>query len=633
VFLSFFILLGSQAPLLATTPTTFLWDGGGANTNWADANNWTNSTAPASSANNIIHMSGTLQLTNTAAARTIHSLVYKADAGPFVTYGGTITIDDVAGITQNSTNSQTITNAITLSANQTWTVHSNSLVLTTGLLDLGTTDFTINNNTNVFLDGVITGGSGVRALTKNSNGFLHLAGVNTFQQDVVVNAGVLLISANDALGNTSGDTTINSGSTLGFSNNLSYTTAEALGISGTGQTGLGALHNFQGDNSFGANITLAGNSLLRMSGGSLLLGGTIDLGGNLLAISNSAASFVRLTNIVSSTGGSLELYNGTLHLSRINTFTGNVTNHNGTIIVSSSNALGTAAGVTVIESGATLAFSNNVQYGTVEGVMVSGAGVGGNGSIQNIHGTNLFGGPVTLAADSTIKVATNILYLQGAVTNAGFRVTSVVNPGTLLGYSNVISGTGGLTVDGGGTVTLFRSNTFSGSIIVTNASTLNLGSSHATTTNNIILGGGTLAASRDGSTNVFGNLTLTSNSTISLNSGGSRSTFIFTNATYVDGYLVIDNWADTIGTSGTDDRIYFTNDPGDFVKIVNFTGYGSGGIWLPATGELVPAPEPSAYFAVAFLALLMGARYVKPKKPSVSEENESGKNSTGTGNS
>lgn len=621
VFLSFFVLLGSQVPLSATTPTTFLWDGGGANTNWADANNWTNSSAPGSSVNNIIHMDGTLQLTNTAAARSIHSLVYKADAGPFVTYGGTITIDDVAGITQNSTNFQTLTNAITIAANQTWTVHSNSLILATGVLDLGSLTLTINNNTNVFLNGIITGSSSTDSITKNSNGWLYLAAVNTYDADFAANGGVTLMSANDALGTSSGTSAIGAGATLGFSNNLSYTTAESLDITGTGQTGLGVLHNFHGDNSFGANITLAGHSLLRMSGGSLLLGGTIDLGGNLLIVSNTASSVVQLTNIISSTGGSLDLYNGTLHLSRINTFTGNVTNNNGTLIVSSSNALGSAGGITVIKTGATLAFSNNVQYGTVEGVNISGTGVGGNGAIQNIHGTNLFGGPITVAADSTIKATTGTLFLQGAVTNGGFQVTSHANSGMLIGFSNVISGLGGLTVEGGGSTTLFRSNTFSGNIVITNGSTLNLGSSHATTTNNLIFSGGTLTASRDGSTNVFGNLTLTTNSTISLNAGGARTSITFTNALgYMDGYLTIDNWTGTVTTSGTDDRIFFTNDPGDFVKIVNFTGFGSGGLWLPATGELVPAPEPTAYFAAAFLLLLMGAHYVKPKQSSHDEK-------------
>jgi fibronectin-binding autotransporter adhesin len=443
--------------------------------------------------------------------------------------------------------------------------------------------------TNTF-SGNITGfGYNTETLLRNTaGGTTIISGANTFTGSVHVAAGTLIIQNSTALGNTTGTTTVDSGADLRLEGGIAVG-AERLSIAGSGVGGNGVLRNVSGNNSWAGNITLTGASTIGSDAGGLAIGG-----------------------IISGSTPITKVGSGALHLSGTNLFTGAFTNNAGSVIVATNNALGTVSGDTVIASGATLGFSNSVNYSTAEAVSVTGVGVGGNGVIQNLSGTNTFAGPVTMAGASTFKSSSGILNLTGAITNGGNLLTVNNASGATLGFSNIISGSGGLTVGGGGTTMLYANNTFTGDIIVTNAGTLSFQTSAAVMTNNVVLGGGTFS-SRDGATNIFGNLTLTSNSTISLNSGGSRSVFVFTNSLFVDGRLVIDNWSGSVGTSGTDDRLYFTTDPGDFVKIVNFTGYGSGGIWLPATGELVPAPEPSAYVAGAFLLLLMGARYIKPK--------------------
>jgi fibronectin-binding autotransporter adhesin len=605
----FFALV--SIPVYGTAPTLFTWDGGATTTNWGDANNWNPDAAPVSSANNIIIMSGTAQVTNTVNGnQTIHSLVFSNTAGAFVIGGGTLTIDNVAGILQNSPNEQRLTNAVATVNDQTWAVNSNSLILS-GPINLGNDTITINGNANTIFLGEITGAANAGdTFVKNGAGYLILAASNSFAGNVTVNAGTVVVSANRALGADS--TTISSGATLAFSNSVNYVATAPTTISGTGTNNMGAINNLSGNNTFAGALTLGANSRAVASTGNITLTGGIDLSSFFLSVSNASTAGTFLPSVVSGTGGLL-LHTGTLTLSASNTFTGALTNLNGLLIVTTNHALGTVAGGTVISSGSTLGFSNSVNYAAAEAITVSGTGLDDTGAIKNLIGTNRFAGPVTLAAASTFRADADQLTFTGAITNGGFAlsVSNAVN--STIMFSNRVSGTGGLIVQGGGTVKLMATNSFTGTILVTN-STLELQSHAAVSTNSLTLASSTLTV-KDGSTNIFGALTFATNSTISLNTGAARSSLTFTNLTALGGTLVIDGWTGTGFNAGTDDRIFFTTDPGQYVTNILFSGgFGVGAFWISGTGELVPAPEPGSILNGAAIALLIGLEAVRRRR-------------------
>src|SRR5207302_1251578 len=86
-----------------------------------------------------------------------------------------------------------------------------------------------------------------------------------------VNAGILNIQSNTALGSTAGGTTVASGATLQLQNNITVG-AEALTISGTGAAGQnGVLVNVSGTNNFGGAITLGATAVISSDSGTLNL--------------------------------------------------------------------------------------------------------------------------------------------------------------------------------------------------------------------------------------------------------------------------------------------------------------------------------------------------------------------------
>jgi autotransporter-associated beta strand protein len=118
------------------------------------------------------------------------------------------------------------------------------------------------------------------AVTKNDAGTWTLSGNNTYTGTTTVSAGALNIQHANALGATSGSTTVSSGAALQLQGGISIG-AEALSLTGTGVSTTGALRNISGSNTYGGAITLAGatriNSdadLLTLSGG---IGGTQNL--------------------------------------------------------------------------------------------------------------------------------------------------------------------------------------------------------------------------------------------------------------------------------------------------------------------------------------------------------------------
>jgi autotransporter-associated beta strand protein len=127
------------------------WTGGGANTNWSTAGNWSG-TAAAAGTDLVFADSTGLNNTNDLAAGThFGNLTFNAGAGPFVLSGNSVNLSGI--ITNNSTNAETI-------------------------------NFSL---------------SGAYALTKTGSGAVVLSGTNSFTGGTVVTGGTLKVTTPAAL--------------------------------------------------------------------------------------------------------------------------------------------------------------------------------------------------------------------------------------------------------------------------------------------------------------------------------------------------------------------------------------------------------------------------------------------------
>jgi fibronectin-binding autotransporter adhesin len=331
-------------------------------------------------------------------------------------------------------------------------------------------------------------------------------------------------------------------------------------------------------------------------------------------IMENSGTRLNFTNVTLNTGGVWTFSNTTA------TVAGLLTNNAGTVKIVSTNGASTTA--------------------TFErGLVISGAG-DGSGAIQNRNATNTITGPITLMGASTISSASGKLTVDSVITNGGNTLT--VNGAGNVTLAGPISGTGGLAINGGGTVTISNSsvNTFSGATTVTNSAvTLSkagaLGSTSGITlsaSGTLLLDGGAIdrinnsaSVTMDGGaitlndlSETVGTMTMASNSTITFNFNGSAGDLTFASGSYTAGTLTIDGWFQA--NLGGEDKLYFTNDPGStFLANITFTGYAAGARRL-SSGEIVPTsvPEPGTVIASLILGGMgMGHLLRKRKSPPV----------------
>jgi autotransporter-associated beta strand protein len=412
------------------------------------------------------------------------------NSGGAVQIAGTYTIAEP--LTLNGLGTNSINGALrNTGQNNTWS----------GPLTLGSSGVRINSDSGTLtLSGGVTGAGdaltiggagtvavstspidiGGAALTKDGSGTLTLVTANTCG-NVSVSAGRINVQATDCLGQ--GAVTISPTAGIIIANN--------------GSVDVTITNNFT-INSSSFLTDISANSGLR-----LILNGKI-----------SGAGTWKKDNTAST--GTLVLNNGA------NDYTGNQTNFAGILVAGADGALGTTAGMTTINSGATLGFQNSINYATAEPVVISGTGRQGQGAIASISGDNSFAGPITLGADSSIGAPLgSSLTLNGDI-NGGFALTKT-NSGTV-----TLTGNGGYT---GNTTVQLGALALSG-----NAS---ISSSPA-----IIVNAG---ASLDVSGLNGGVLTLANGQTLKGNGGVSGAVVVASGATVAPGT--------SIGT------LYFTNAP------------------------------------------------------------------------
>jgi outer membrane autotransporter protein len=421
------------------------------------------------------------------------------------------------------------------------------------------------------LSGVIEGGG---TLVKSGFGDLILSGANTYSGGTrVEGGGVLRFTTDDSLGAAGGGITLNGGS-IGTTSNTPAATSFSRGISLAGIGGIDvAQHPITWSGNIGGDGQLikSGAGELALTGANTYTGGTLVAAGTLQVASDdklgAADASIWLEN------------NGALRASETFTSTRNVSLHGagGVFLVDVNKALtlsGIVSGANVTKAGdGTLiliganSYAGNmfINGGTVQGnttslqgSILNNAALVFDQSFDGTFGGNIAGlGTLTKTGAGTLILSGNNKYSAGTTVSAGTlqgNTTSlqgnIVNNAGLIfdqgfdgAYANAMTGSGTLTKNGTGKLTLTANNTVGG------GTTLNEGglAVNGILTSNVTMNGGILS----GAGNIVGDITQNGGEIAPGNSIGN-----FT----IDGNFTVDRGIleFEVNPNGTSDRITVT---------------------------------------------------------------------------
>lgn len=327
-------------------------------------------------------------------------------------------------------------------------------ILNDGTLAIGT-------SANQILAGAI---SGTGSLQKSGSGTLTLNGSINYKGATVVSGGILELPGGDwVTGNpwtppgATGPITVSNGGTLSTSAGVTQI-KNGLTLNGGTVSSRGITHNGAWGNLFLSSTITAGGSAPSEISSYIVLN-------NSQTISVDAASALTMSGPITSWNhagaGITKTGSGTLVLSGANTYDGVLNINGGTVLASSSTALGVGghngSTMTFINDGATLALQGNISLD--EHFHVWGSGVNGEGAIRNLSGNNALTNSPNGGAGYCLRSDTTVAVDAGSLSVAGF-------------YE--FGGTWGLVKTGPGVLRLTAPGNFTGTTLI-NAGTLQVG--------------------------------------------------------------------------------------------------------------------------------------------------------------
>ncbi len=308
-------------------------------------------------------------------------------------------------------------------------------------------------NTSTF-SGVIQNGTGTTEFTKLGTGTLVLSGANSHTGATTVTAGTLTVAATGSLGNT--PVAINTGGTFAPSGNVGATGGITLNTGGTLNVG---------GNSGGVTANTISSGSLSLAGGTVNIDFTGTVADRINTSVNDGLSMTG-TNTVNVLLGPSGWVTGSYP---VYTYIGALQGA-GTAALSLSTPIG--HNVVTFNDDTAGTVNMNITAGTVvwngDGNLVVGdQNKWDNNSTLNWFSTDeLFLNGDNVLFDTT--AATYTPAIAANVTPASIKfINDVANPYTLSGAAG-IAGTGQLTKDGLGTVTLLNPNTYTGKTNVLN---------------------------------------------------------------------------------------------------------------------------------------------------------------------
>jgi autotransporter-associated beta strand protein len=476
------LLAAAFLPLAEKAEAAVLtWTGGSVSGNWSAGANWDSGIAPANNDSLVFNAGvGAGAITNNLSGRTFAQISFIGVGTGFTIYGNPIIL--TGGISQSSTGgANTLHPDITLATNhQTFAVSgagAGSGLTISGDINLNGRNLTVNvvdDGTELNLSGAI---SGTGNITRGTGaGGLRLSGgvANTYVGNTFIHGGYITAIKPNNVVSIPGDVVIGNGLgvdklVLGTDHQLSAASAVTLHDGGV-------LDNNNETNAVGS-LTFIDGGTVESTTGRLELGGTVTvtgagisnavINGNLhlgaatrvFNIANTPRSADLEINGVLSGGGSGGLPSipagltksgaGVLVLSGANTYSGQTTINAGQLTASNDRALG--ATVAFLANAGTTVNSNAV-------LLLNDAHI--TNEVLTLNSTNSSGG---LQNNATADWVGDII-LNANVT---------IEASSAFGLGGEISGAGGFTKIGSGTVTMFgtNANTYTGTTIV-NSGTL-----------------------------------------------------------------------------------------------------------------------------------------------------------------
>ena len=574
--------IGQTLALVYTAPTvvsSYDWNVGSGD--WATTNNWTNGAAPTDGA--AISFSGAGGLSTNNQVSSISGLTFNGTSGGYTVSGDALAIG-TTGIDNESTNTHTVQNNISLAASATFGALSNNMIITGNVTNSGGL-LTLAGPNNIDISGLV---SGAGSLSKTAGGTLTLSASNSYSGGTTLSSGTIAAGDDSALGSgavtLSGGTlaasggarsltnavTINGNATLGGLG-YSLTLGGAVDLAGSmriitttdNATLSGAVSNGGITKSGAATLTLFGAN--NYSGGTLVSGGV--LAGNATSLqgpitNNAAVLFDQSSDgtyagSMSGSGRLEKVGAGTLTLSGANSYNG------GTLVT-----LGALAGSTTslqgpITNNSSVVFSQTTN-GTYSGAMTGSGSLTklGSGTVT-LSGANSYSGGSLLSAGGLVGSTTS---LQGPITNNSTLEFSQSTNGT---YAGAMSGTGTFTKSGAGTITLNGANTYTGTTTIGGGG-VTLGTGSAISTNTLTFNGTTgLVLNLGGNSQTVG--------LVNNNLSNSATTLTITNGNLTINASANQAFGATVNGSGT-----------DLSGLGNFTFNGASRVFnISATGANV----------------------------------------------
>jgi autotransporter-associated beta strand protein len=395
-----------------------------------------------------------------------------------------------AGAIHDLTGTNTLSGAVTLTGATTVATDTGATLNLTGGITGSNYGLTLNGAGNLTIGAGATAGVialGTGGVTINSTGTTTFAGTaaNTYTGTTTVNSGTLI------LGKSANVTSVNGNLIIGDDNVGNGAVTVQVAATAGAQINANSAVTINSDGTL--NLNGQSNAVAQLNASSntaqVTLGtGTLTVGGNANLNSAYAGKITGTGGLAKAGSGALSLSNGSSN------YSGPTALNAGIINVSAVGALGSST--VTVASGASLQVTNlGVSNNLSNIVNLNGNGVGGAGAVESTAGTNNLTGNFTLQSNARIQADTGstLNLTTGTVTLSTFTLDVAGGGNTTI--SRVISGTGGVTMDGTGTLALSGTNTYTG-VTAVNSGTLEirnksaLGGTGGTTT---VANGATLA--------------------------------------------------------------------------------------------------------------------------------------------
>jgi autotransporter-associated beta strand protein len=604
------------------------WTGGGSNSNWSTAANWT--IAPADGKNLVFTGSTRTTTTNDNFLHSVGSISFDSNAGAFTLGGSDLTVG--SGIANNSANAQSINLNLTLGAAQTFNAASGNLSFG-GTVSLSSSVLTVGGPQNVTFSGSVSGAGSGSGMTKIGAGSATFSAANNnLHGPLQITGGTVVVSNGASLSadfGNSATTSWDGGLSGGGAVNLAVgSTADATGnlaTQGTLQINSGsASPNFSGTVNISGNGQVIvqspnqplGTGQIKVQSSGLqfntALNQTGDLSKNKIVLGGDGVSSFnvyvgatfsnfRSTLILGSITGTGTVYiqNNQLPGAGFPLGTPNVANGGGTVEFSGASKyvgdtfvnLGTSGIVQILNDDA-LPTTTNLTMGSAFAPGTTPTPLGGtldlNGHNQTI--ASLATGAAAAANATVGKITDNSM-------GTGASTITISGPATTTFAFPIQDGANGrqlaITRAGSGTTILAGANTYTGPTTISGGK-LQLGADNSiNSTSNLILAGGTFAT--DGHLQTFFTpVSLLANSTIDLGTGASIVQFADSHTqTWTSGAVLrVANWSGSITGSGTDQLLVGDSSETGLTAAqlshIHFSGFHTGAV-LVGNGEVVPA--------------------------------------------